>query len=147
RDVVPTVVRSAVDALAELDAPTGPADRPAGADGTSQATSVQGRVAVLAAPRRLAGLREALASSPVGGYLRPRGGDSVLDAPLSVLDPRQAKGLEFDVVVLVDPAEVMAEGSPGDLYVAMTRPTRALVVVTSQALPDGFEPAHSSQAT
>jgi DNA helicase IV len=63
--------------------------------------------------------------------------DVDLDAPLVVLTPVQAKGLEFDVVVLVEPAEVLA-GSAGDLYVAMTRPTVALHVVHALDLPVGL---------
>jgi len=39
--------------------------------------------------------------------------------------------------VLVEPSEV-ARPAPGDLYVAMTRPTRALRVVASGALPAGL---------
>ncbi|MEV7127985.1 RNA polymerase recycling motor ATPase HelR [Streptomyces sp. NPDC093260] len=48
------------------------------------------------------------------------------------LTPRLAKGLEFDLVVLVDPEE-FGEGVEGavDRYVAMTRATRELVVLTS----------------
>ncbi|GAA5041753.1 RNA polymerase recycling motor ATPase HelR [Streptomyces similanensis] len=48
------------------------------------------------------------------------------------LTPRLAKGLEFDLVVVVDPEE-FGEGVEGavDRYVAMTRATRQLVVLTS----------------
>lgn len=48
------------------------------------------------------------------------------------LTPELAKGLEFDLVVLVDPA-AFGEGVAGavDRYVAMTRATRQLVVLTS----------------
>ncbi|QFZ73025.1 AAA family ATPase [Streptomyces fagopyri] len=47
------------------------------------------------------------------------------------LTPELAKGLEFDLVVLVDPA-AFGEGVGGavDRYVAMTRATRQLVVLT-----------------
>ncbi|MDT0309955.1 RNA polymerase recycling motor ATPase HelR [Streptomyces sp. DSM 44917] len=47
------------------------------------------------------------------------------------LSPELAKGLEFDLVVLVDP-ESFGEGVEGavDRYVAMTRATRQLVVLT-----------------
>ena len=61
------------------------------------------------------------------------------DSRLLVVDPVLSKGLEFDVVVLVDPAEV-GERSVGDLYVAMTRPTRRLRVVSRLTLPRGLEP-------
>ncbi|MFE4016730.1 RNA polymerase recycling motor ATPase HelR [Streptomyces sp. NPDC059101] len=48
------------------------------------------------------------------------------------LTPGLSKGLEFDLVVLVDP-EAFGEGVAGavDRYVAMTRATRQLVVLTS----------------
>ncbi|UJP38753.1 AAA family ATPase [Cellulomonas palmilytica] len=94
-----------------------------------------GRVAVVAAPERVAALRAAGAAA---GLPLPVVGTGLdLDAPVVVLDPREAKGLEFDVVVLVEPAQVL-ELSAGDLYVAMTRPTRALHVVHARDLPAGF---------
>jgi DNA helicase IV len=48
------------------------------------------------------------------------------------LTPELAKGLEFDLVVLIDP-ETFGEGIEGavDRYVAMTRATRQLVILTS----------------
>ena len=64
------------------------------------------------------------------------GGD-VLQARLAVMGPVLSKGLEFDVVVLVDPA-MIGRQSAGDLYVAMTRPTRRLRVVSRQELPQGL---------
>ncbi|WP_405362791.1 HelD family protein [Kitasatospora sp. NBC_00085] len=44
----------------------------------------------------------------------------------------QARGLEFDTVLVVDPAEITAArpGGERDLYVAMTRPTKRLCTVT-----------------
>ncbi|MGC3994300.1 MAG: RNA polymerase recycling motor ATPase HelR [Propionicimonas sp.] len=52
------------------------------------------------------------------------------------LAPDQVKGLEFDLVVLVDP-DRFGVGVPGavDRYVAMTRATRELVVLTSSPRP------------
>ena len=49
-----------------------------------------------------------------------------------VLTPAEAKGLEFDLVVLVDP-ESFGTGVTGavDRYVAMTRATQSLVILTS----------------
>jgi len=49
------------------------------------------------------------------------------------LTPELAKGLEFDLVVLIDP-ERFGEGIEGvvDRYVAMTRATQQLVILTSQ---------------
>ena len=51
---------------------------------------------------------------------------------VSSLTPELAKGLEFDLVVLLDP-ETFATGIEGavDRYVAMTRATRQLVILTT----------------
>jgi UvrD-like helicase C-terminal domain len=54
-----------------------------------------------------------------------------------VLTVRQAKGLEFDSVLVADPALILAE-SPrglGDLYVALTRATQRAGVVHADGLP------------
>ena len=48
-----------------------------------------------------------------------------------VLTPREAKGLEFDHVVVVEPALIELR----ELYVALTRPTKTLVVVHARPLP------------
>ncbi|MFS0705134.1 AAA family ATPase [Cellulomonas sp. 179-A 9B4 NHS] len=94
-----------------------------------------GRTAVVAVGARTSAVVAALRAL---GHTPPTGDAVDLDAPLVVLTPTQAKGLEFDAVVLVEPAEVLA-ASGGDLYVAMTRPTRVLQVVHAQALPPGLE--------
>ena len=95
-----------------------------------------GRMALIAPAGRLLAMRAALHAAGLDGSLGT--GTDALDARLTLLTPREAKGLEFDVVVLVEPAEVAAAGA-GDLYVAMTRPTRALRVVHHADLPKGFE--------
>lgn len=60
--------------------------------------------------------------------------DSSLDARVSVMSPIQAKGLEFDYVIIVDPLALINQ-NPGDIYVAMTRPTQRLRVLSSEKLP------------
>lgn len=52
-----------------------------------------------------------------------------------LLDPRQAKGLEFDTVLVVDPDGIRAGATHGinDLYVALTRATQRLGVVRQAA--------------
>lgn len=57
-----------------------------------------------------------------------------LTGKVVLLTPAESKGLEFDVVVIADPAAVLAAG-PNDLYVAMTRATRQLGVVHSGPVP------------
>lgn len=53
----------------------------------------------------------------------------------------QAKGLEFDAVLVLEPAEILAAHSHGvnDLYVALTRATKSLGVIHSGELPDMLE--------
>ena len=61
-----------------------------------------------------------------------------LDAQVVVLGVTDAKGLEFDSVLVVDPAGILAESPRGasDLYVALTRATQRLGVVHTGDLPD-----------
>jgi hypothetical protein len=66
---------------------------------------------------------------PVGRVAPPA--PAALDEAVIELDPVAAKGLEFDSVVVVEPAE----HSLPELYVALTRTTRRLVLVSSGALP------------
>jgi DNA helicase IV len=60
---------------------------------------------------------------------------------VSVHGVEDVKGLEFDGVVVVDPASIIRESSRGhnDLYVAVTRPTQRLAVVHHGDLPPGLD--------
>ncbi len=80
-----------------------------------------GRVAVIAAASQAAAAAATLGVEP--------GAD--LGAPVAVLTPGQAKGLEFDSVIVVDAAGIEAASPRGraDLYVALTRATRRLGLV------------------
>lgn len=68
----------------------------------------------------------------------PSAGVEDLEAPVTVLTVTQAKGLEFDAVILVDPAAIMVESPHGlnDLYVALTRTTQRLCIVHPGELPE-----------
>jgi DNA helicase IV len=92
----------------------------------------EGRLAVLAPAAGLDELRAIMGASEQGAP-----GADDLDAPVTVLTVTQAKGLEFDAVVLVDPAAIMAESPRGlnDLYVAITRTTHRLCIVHRSELP------------
>jgi hypothetical protein len=61
------------------------------------------------------------------------------DTRVSVLTPRESKGMEFDHVIVVEPAAIVDEAAIGqglrELYVALTRPTTSLTVVHARPLP------------
>ena len=86
-----------------------------------------GRVAVIAPPAQIARTAAALGLDP--------GPD--LDAAVTVLTPELAKGLEFDSVIVVDPAgiELASPRGRADLYVALTRTTRWLGLVVTGDVP------------
>jgi DNA helicase IV len=90
-------------------------------------------------------LREAVALEDLDGLLAvivPRSFAVDDSFPFPILTPRQAKGLEFDHVVVVEPAAVADDGDRGlrELYVALTRPTKTLVVVHARPLPEPLGP-------
>jgi DNA helicase IV len=93
-----------------------------------------GTTAVLAPPSVVGDLAAALDALGVESADPSREG---LGAPLSLLPVDLANGLEFDAVVVVEPAAIVEEAAQGlrTLYMALTRPTRRLAVVHSQSLP------------
>ncbi|HVB42570.1 MAG TPA: ATP-binding domain-containing protein [Streptosporangiaceae bacterium] len=56
---------------------------------------------------------------------------------MAVLTPEQVKGLEFDSVIIVDPAGIEQASPRGrvDLYVALTRTTRRLGLISPGETP------------
>ena len=98
-----------------------------------------GRVAVIGTERHVATVLPALVADL--GAERVGTGGRALDREVAVLAVEDAKGLEFDGVVLIEPAALVADGPRGlnDLYVAMTRPTQQLHVVHTGTLPPGME--------
>ncbi|MFB0835076.1 HelD family protein [Arthrobacter halodurans] len=97
-----------------------------------------GLVAVIVPAERLRAARAAV----VGLYGRRVGGGSGgLDQDIVVTTAAESKGLEFDVVVVLEPQELVeeAEGTVGALYVAMTRATQRLRVLAEGHVPDGIE--------
>ncbi|MDX6330828.1 MAG: hypothetical protein QOI83_3211 [Streptomycetaceae bacterium] len=68
-------------------------------------------------------------------------GLSALDSPVVLMTAAQAKGLEFDAVLVVEPTEILAAHTRGvnDLYVALTRATKSLGVIHSRELPEMLE--------
>ncbi len=108
-----------------------------------------GTLAVLVPAGRLEAVRAAVDAAlpgglngdgegPAGGEASAGGGDgSDLERPVVVLTVREAKGLEFDSVLVADPAMMLGESSRGlgDLYVALTRATQRAGVVYTGEIP------------
>jgi DNA helicase IV len=105
-----------------------------------------------AAARRLAAVHQTVAVIAVAeqldelaGLLRSRGvaADPPGRAPradvVALVRPEDAKGLEFDAVIIVEPSAVVAlSGGPGLLYIALTRAVQHLTVLFERELPEGL---------
>jgi len=98
-----------------------------------------GRLAVIAPELEAEGLARELAAALPEATVGDR--TSPLDGLVAVLGVAETKGLEFDGVIVVEPATIVAASARGmsDLYVALTRATRRLGVVHTGALPPGME--------
>ncbi|MEU9860856.1 ATP-binding domain-containing protein [Streptomyces sp. NPDC047971] len=94
------------------------------ADAVAAELRGEGRLAVIAPPELHPALTAALPDASYGPV-------PDLTRPVVLLDPRQAKGLEFDTVLVVDPDGIRARATHGvnDLYVALTRATQRLGVI------------------
>jgi DNA helicase IV len=71
------------------------------------------------------------------------GSVEAIDAPVAVLDAPEAKGLEFDHVVVVEPGRLVTADAAGLrlLYTALTRATQTLAIVHAAPLPEALQPA------
>ncbi|WP_406841336.1 HelD family protein [Streptomyces sp. AHU1] len=100
------------------------------AEAVAELAPAEGRLAVIA-PKPL----HAALAARLDGVTAGREPD--LTRAVVLLDPRQAKGLEFDSVLVVEPA---AYGT-SDLYVALTRATQALGVLYTGEPPASLKGA------
>ena len=100
-----------------------------------------GKVAVIAPAELLRGVHDALRQHNIAD-LSPLGGRDPLDSMVAVFNTTEAKGLEFDAVVLVEPALLAGSTAAGlrGLYVALTRATQKLAVVHHTPLPQALAP-------
>lgn len=98
------------------------------------ATLREGRLAVIVPESRVGELGAAVSRTVAGTSY---GESSDLTSKVVLLGVGQAKGLEFDSVLIADPSAILAESPQGrnDLYVAMTRTTRRLGVLHTQPPP------------
>ncbi|GAA3037898.1 hypothetical protein GCM10017559_77330 [Streptosporangium longisporum] len=101
----------------------------------------EGSVAVIAADAALDALTAAL---DAGGVEVSPLGDGTCAGRVTAVPVSMAKGLEYDHVVVVEPARIAETGTRGPhlLYVALTRAVSRLDVVHTRPLPSWFpEPA------
>ncbi len=108
----------------------------------AEAESLAGRglsIAVICAADRVDDVAASLRDNEVAAEAVGRGALPGRES-VAVLDPAQAKGLEFDAVVIVEPAEVFELPSGGrHLYVSMTRAVQYLALVAARPLPTALE--------
>jgi DNA helicase IV len=111
------------------------------ADAARTAKSDGGTTAVIA-PRDLHG--ELVARLADLGAVA--GSADAIDAPVAVVDASDAKGLEFDHVVVVEPGRLVTPDASGLrlLYTALTRATQTLTVAHAAPLPEALQPATTS---
>jgi DNA helicase IV len=93
-----------------------------------------GNVAVVVPDTRA---EEISAALDAAGIEHGRASRTGLDDPITVVPVSVIKGLELDGVVVVEPAQIVADEIQGlrALYVALTRPTQRLTVVHAEPLP------------
>lgn len=100
----------------------------------------EGNVAVLVsgefAPKVITWLADELADE---------GADDQLAARIAVFEVDKAKGLEFDAVIVVEPASIISQWGQRALYMACTRCTKQLYVLHSQPF-SGRLPSSPDQA-
>ncbi|GAB7181551.1 AAA family ATPase [Kitasatospora sp. Ki12] len=104
-----------------------------------EALEHEGSTGLIAADARIPRLAEALAAAGLS-YLSP-GDETSAESRLTLVPASLAKGLEYDYVVLDEPAAVVA-GEPDErtglrrLYVALTRAVSGLTVLHAEPLPE-----------
>ncbi|MFF4867677.1 HelD family protein [Streptomyces sp. NPDC000961] len=104
-----------------------------------EALDHEGSIGLIAADARIAPLAEALAAAGLP-HLSP-GEETTAESRLTLVPASLAKGLEYDYVVLDEPAAVV-DGEPDErtglrrLYVALTRAVSGLTVVHSAPVPE-----------
>jgi DNA helicase IV len=93
-----------------------------------------GRLGVILPARAVPDLGRAVARAVPDAAL---GDQPELESRVVVLTVAQARGLEFDSVIVVDPTAILAESPRGrsDLYVAVTRATQRLGILHCGPLP------------
>jgi DNA helicase IV len=111
----------------------------------AEALTRPGSAAVIAADEQLPVMAAALAAAQVPHSLLEGAANA---GQITLVPVTLAKGLEFDQVVVVEPARIVAAESRGlqRLYVALTRAVSRLTVLHSEPLPTALAGARPGQA-
>ena len=99
----------------------------------AECLSIWTSAAMLAPPSLMDGLAEALSHDEIEFNDARRVVE--LNNSLTLATASQAKGLEFDAVVVVEPGGIIQEEGVRALYVALTRAVQKVIIVHSDALP------------
>ncbi|SDR85435.1 HelD family protein [Actinopolymorpha singaporensis] len=107
------------------------------ADACRNALAGEGSVAMIAADADVADLRAGLLDRGLPSALLGSADDAMETARLVCVPAMLAKGLEFDAVVVAEPARIVAAEPRGmaRLYVVLTRAVTSLHVVHAEPLP------------
>ena len=133
---VPRGVRTVADAL--LIVPTDePSFSSALVAACRTALAGEGSVALIAADDQVADLRDALTAAGLQPALLGTGEDEMDTFRLVCVPATLAKGLEFDAVVVAEPARIVAAEPRGlqRLYVVLTRAVSHLQIIHAEPLP------------
>lgn len=114
------------------------------ADAAAESLARPGSVAIVVADAAVAAVTAALDGRGLSYSLGGASDDA--NVPLAVVPATVAKGLEFDHVIVGEPAEISAAETRGlhRLYVVLTRAVSRLTVLHSAPLPEPMRPDTSS---
>ncbi len=134
---IPSGVRTVADALAIVET-----DEHSFADelvaACKTALAGEGSVALIAADDQISHLRDALAAAGLEPALLGETEDEMDTTRLVCVPATLAKGLEFDAVIVAEPARIVAAEPRGlhRLYVILTRAVSRLQIIHAQPLPN-----------
>ena len=119
--------------VAQLLAPRGPENKPLVTSLADLYTLTREQLLATGWAHELAASRDTLRAAVTVSVT----GATDLEVAVVVSTVAEAKGLEFDAVLVVDPAGITGESPRGlnDLYVALTRATRSVEVLHPGDLP------------
>jgi len=135
----PSGVRTVADALSVV-----PASESTLADeviaACKSALAGEGSVALIAADDQVAALRDAIAAAGLEVALIGETEDEIDTVRLVCVPATLAKGLEFDAVIVAEPAHIVAAEPRGlhRLYVVLTRAVSRLEIIHAEPLPSAL---------